>query len=187
MPVTSTHLKQLLERFDPPDPQQRSDLRRMFELVEIDEDPADRYLFDPGHFTASGFVASPNGAGVLLIHHQKIGKWLQPGGHIEPDDLSLEHAIRREVEEETGLAAMESLGLLDIDIHQFPARSDDPAHLHFDVRFGFRAMSGLVEAGDGINEVRWIPFEQVPRWNPEPSVTRPASALRSRLSAEPDC
>ena len=177
MPVTSSHLKQLLERFDPPDREQQSYLRRMFELVEIDGDPADRYLFDPGHFTASGFVASPNGAGVLLIHHQKIGKWLQPGGHIEPDDLSLEHAIRREVEEETGLSAMESLGLLDIDIHQFPARSDDPAHLHFDVRFGFRAMSGLIEAGDGTNEVRWIPFGEVSRWNPELSVTRPSAAL----------
>jgi len=177
MPVTSSHLKQLLECFAPSDREQQSYLRRMFDLVDIDGDPADRYLFDPGHFTASGFVASPNGTDVLLIHHQKIGKWLQPGGHIEPDDLSLEHAIRREVEEETGLVAMESLGLLDIDIHQFPARGDDPAHLHFDVRFGFCAISGLVEAGDGTNEVRWIPFGEVSHWNPELSVTRPSAAL----------
>lgn len=175
-------LLELLGRFPPPDPQQVSYLRRMLELVSADRDPTDRWLFDPGHFTASGFVASPNGAGVLLIHHGKIGKWLQPGGHIEPEDPSLEAAIRREVEEETGLAEMESYGLLDIDIHQFPARGDDPAHLHFDIRFGFRAGSGAVVAGDGTTDARWIPFDEISRWNPELSVTRPASALRALIA-----
>ncbi len=169
----------LLEAFTPPDPRQASNLRRMLDLARSEGDPTSRHLFDPGHFTASGFVASPNGAGVLLVHHQKIGKWLQPGGHIEPGDSSIEQATRREVEEETGLADFDSLGLLDIDIHQFPAWGSDPAHRHFDVRYGFRAKTGIVEAGDGTLDIRWIPFNEVARWNAEVSVTRPSKALQT--------
>lgn len=169
----------VLSTFEPPDPQQASYLRRMVDLASADGDPTSRHLFEPGHFTASGFVAAPNDSGVLLIHHHKIGRWLQPGGHIEPEDETVEEAARREVHEETGLEAMDSLGLLDIDIHEFPARGNDPAHLHLDIRYGFRARSGIIAAGDGTLDVRWIPFDEVSRWNPELSVTRPSRALQA--------
>lgn len=179
MPDSRTHIRQLLAAFDPPDPQQASYRRRMLDLCASDGDPTSRSRFDPGHFTASGFVASPNGAGVLLIHHEKIGKWLQPGGHIEPDDASIEAASRREIAEETGLGAIQSFGLIDIDIHQFPLRADDPAHLHFDLRYGFRARSGLIEAGEGVLDARWIPFDELDRWSADRSVTRPSKALHA--------
>ena len=39
---------------------------------------------------------------VLLIHHKKRNTWLPVGGHIEKDETT-DHAIRREVKEETGL------------------------------------------------------------------------------------
>ncbi len=54
-----------------------------------------RTEFDPGHFTASAFVVSVDGDSILLIHHAKLGRWLQPGGHIEVDDASIEGATRR--------------------------------------------------------------------------------------------
>jgi 8-oxo-dGTP pyrophosphatase MutT (NUDIX family) len=170
-------LLDLLTAFTPPDARQASYLRRMLDLVGVEGDPTAHHHFNPGHFTAGGFVASPNGAGVLLIHHQKIGKWLQPGGHIESDDESIEGAIRREIEEETGLTVLESLGLLDVDIHRFPARGGDPTHLHYDVRYGFRAGSAIVLPGDGTLDVRWVPFDDLNRWNPELSVSRPVAAL----------
>lgn len=41
-------------------------------------------------------------ASVLLLHHRKLRKWLPPGGHIEPNELPDEAAVR-EVFEETGI------------------------------------------------------------------------------------
>jgi 8-oxo-dGTP diphosphatase len=39
---------------------------------------------------------------LLLVRHAKLGKWLPPGGHIEPDETP-DEAVLREVREETGL------------------------------------------------------------------------------------
>lgn len=181
VPLGHSHLAALLSAFDPPDPQQEAYQRRMMELASDDGDPTSRHTYAPGHFTASGFIAAPNGAGLLLVHHQKIGKWLQPGGHIEPTDATIEDAVRREVGEESGLTELDSFGLLDIDIHRFPARGSDPAHLHFDIRLGMQARSGIISPGDGTLDVRWVLFAEVRRWNPELSVTRPARALQNLL------
>src|SRR5690606_15105947 len=39
---------------------------------------------------------------VLLLYHKRLGMWLPPGGHIEPNELPDEAAVR-EVYEETGV------------------------------------------------------------------------------------
>lgn len=43
-----------------------------------------------------------DGAKVLLRRHPKLGKWLPPGGHIQPGETP-DAALRRELHEETGL------------------------------------------------------------------------------------
>jgi 8-oxo-dGTP pyrophosphatase MutT (NUDIX family) len=173
-------LRALLRGYEPADPQQHSFRRRFLDLIDGEDDVFSGRHFTPGHVTAAGFVASPDGSSLLLIHHTKLGKWLQPGGHVEAEDRSLEAAARREIAEEAGVSELHGLGLVDLDIHSYPARAQDPMHLHFDVRFAFRAADGLVTVGAGTKAVRWIPLPEIRRWNPEASIARPARAL-SRL------
>jgi 8-oxo-dGTP pyrophosphatase MutT (NUDIX family) len=167
----------LLVGYQPLDDLEAGYLASMLALLDSGTDPLSRFHFSPGHFTASGFVVSPDRSSLLLVHHVKLAKWLQPGGHIEGDDADLERAARREVEEETGVRDLEFLGLLDIDIHLFPQRGRDPAHDHLDVRFGFRALSREAVAGDGTVEVGWFPLSEVAAWADRPSLSRPAGKL----------
>ena len=105
--------------------------------------PTSRDTFAPGHYTASAFVLSPDGRDLLLIEHAKLARWLQPGGHVDPDDADLVAAARREGAEETGLHDLELLqpAPFDLDVHVIPARKADPEHRHFDVRYLFRALT----------------------------------------------
>ena len=153
----------------------------MLTLLES-PDALSRYHYEPGHFTASAFVLDPTGSAVVLVDHPKIGRWLQPGGHVEPDDADLESAARREVLEETGLTDVTSLGLVDLDVHTFPAHGDQPTHLHFDVRFAFRAHTDVLDVGD--HGAAWVPLDDVDRWSDEESILRPVSKL-ARLVARP--
>jgi 8-oxo-dGTP pyrophosphatase MutT (NUDIX family) len=52
------------------------------------------------HFTATAFVV--RGDATLLHWHKRLGQWMPPGGHVEPDEEPAEAALR-EVLEETGL------------------------------------------------------------------------------------
>lgn len=51
------------------------------------------------HFTVTGFVAQD---ACTALHWHRLGRWLPPGGHIEPNEDPLE-AVLREVREEIGL------------------------------------------------------------------------------------
>lgn len=121
-----------------------------------------RDTFDPGHFTASAFVLSPDGTRLLLIFHRKLRMWLQPGGHIEPTDRDLVEAARREVTEETGLdeLCLED-PMFDIDVHRIPAFGETPAHLHHDVRCVMVASRLEVRAGDDVSDARWFNIQTV--------------------------
>ena len=129
--------------------------------------------FEPGHFTASAFILSPDDGAVLLIEHSKLHRWLQPGGHIDAIDVDLEAAARREVAEETGITKLTVVAApFDVDVHAIPARKDEPAHLHFDVRFLFRAASLDMRAGSDALAARWVPRSEVPGVKTDDSVWR---------------
>ena len=54
------------------------------------------------HFCVSVYVYDKINQKFLLVKHKKMGKWVQPGGHIEENE-NQEEAALREVQEETGL------------------------------------------------------------------------------------
>src|SRR5579883_3306238 len=55
----------------------------------------------PGHLTASALVIEPSYQSVLLIYHKSLKRWLQPGGHLEPNEPPAA-AAQRELKEEVG-------------------------------------------------------------------------------------
>lgn len=92
-----------------------------------------------GHFTGSAWLVSADGARVLLTHHRKLGRWLQPGGHAD-GDADLARVALREAEEESGLHGLTvESEIFDLDRHRIPARGAEPEHWHYDVRYIVRA------------------------------------------------
>ncbi|MEM7342317.1 MAG: NUDIX domain-containing protein [Actinomycetota bacterium] len=89
----------------------------------------------PGHLTGSGAIVDLGTGRTLLIHHAKLERWLQPGGHADGDG-NLGHVAWREAWEETGLDDLRLVTpAIDVDVHEIPARGSDPDHLHLDLRF----------------------------------------------------
>lgn len=147
------------------------------------EGATDRDRFSPGHFTASGLVVSPDGSSLLLIHHRRLERWLQPGGHIDPEDTSPIAAAAREVLEETGVAVEPILpGLIDLDIHPIPPRAPEPAHEHFDLRFAFRALDQTLVIDDEVHDAKWVPWGDLSSYAVDESVTRASAVLRRECS-----
>ena len=150
-------------------------VEQLTELVRGDPDAYRRDHYEPGHVTGSAFVVSPRFDAVALALHAKIGIWVQPGGHVESGDRSVESGARRELTEEVGVTGCDSLGLVDVDLHEFPAHGDHPAHLHFDVRYLFHAWTERLEIGDGVTAVRWVPLEDACAL--DESIARPARRI----------
>jgi 8-oxo-dGTP pyrophosphatase MutT (NUDIX family) len=118
----------------------------------------------PGHLTGSAWIVDKDASHILLLHHAKLNKWLQPGGHADGDENIYAVALR-EAEEETGIKEFKLLtpGIFDVDIHPIPARHDFPEHLHFDVRFIFQASeNSAIQISDESHDVKWIPIQEVP-------------------------
>ena len=134
--------------------------------------------FDPGHFTASVFLLSPDLQKVLLIHHAAFGLWIQPGGHLEPDDSSMLEAGLRELREECSVVRSHEIAwipmILDLDIHQVPPndRKGHPAHLHFDVRFARRAVDWDCSATSEVRAAQWVSLAAVASIDTDDSVRR---------------
>ena len=108
-----------------------------------------------GHFTGSAWLVSADGERVLLTHHRKLGRWLQLGGHADGDG-DLAAVARREAEEESGLSglALEG-GIFDLDRHLIPARGNEPAHWHYDVRFVVRASDENFKVSEESHSLAW--------------------------------
>jgi 8-oxo-dGTP pyrophosphatase MutT (NUDIX family) len=104
------------------------------------------------HYTASVLILTDaRPAKTLLLHHRKLDKWMQPGGHQEPHESPYETAIR-EVLEETGLditSYLERPRRVDDIALALPLPGyileeyidpygDEPEHYHLDITYVVR-------------------------------------------------
>ena len=123
-----------------------------------------------------------HGGKTLLVNHKKLGVYIYPGGHVQPDETPLETALR-ETKEETGLD-VEIVGgtgissippkTPDTPYHWYPLQKPfvilleevhypDQVHEHFDIVYLARpkdtnqAVKGNWESKD----VGWFSPEEV--------------------------
>jgi len=118
-----------------------------------------------GHITASAWIIDNGGASALLVHHRKLNKWLQPGGHTDGSEDVAAEALREAIEE-TGLSTIRlaTNQIFDLDIHQIPAHGAVTAHFHYDIRFLLIADMLLpITTSHESHDVKWFDFDQISR------------------------
>jgi 8-oxo-dGTP pyrophosphatase MutT (NUDIX family) len=126
------------------------------------------------HFCASVWIITKaNPRKILLLHHKKFDRWMQPGGHIEQFENPVEGAIR-EVAEETGVDISFLLnGIEKIDeegkflpVPQFlmeqsiPAHKGEPAHFHIDIQYVVKIGEQTVSGNNESHGIKWFSKEE---------------------------
>ena len=118
-------------------------------------------------FTVAVFVVSNDR--VLIMLHPKLGILLPPGGHIEPNELP-DQAALREVHEETGLEVrLVGETALSVDEPAQLVRPEgvqlediEPNHQHIDlIYFAVPLDASEPQPGDGVNHLRWYTPEEL--------------------------
>ena len=126
---------QLLESYFPSAEEEIDSKAQILAFVKANERCFERSLA-MGHMTASSWLLNGDGSKALLMHHTKLGRWLQLGGHCDGNPNVLEVSIT-EAKEESGLESICSVMpfIFDIDVHSIPENPKEQAHFHYDVRF----------------------------------------------------
>jgi 8-oxo-dGTP pyrophosphatase MutT (NUDIX family) len=116
-----------------------------------------------GHLTASAVLLDASGEHVLLTLHPRVGRWLQLGGHCEPEDASLADAALREATEESGMTGLRiEPEPVHLDVHPITCSLGVPTR-HFDVRFVVHAPPGAEPVrSDESDDLRWWPVGALP-------------------------
>jgi 8-oxo-dGTP pyrophosphatase MutT (NUDIX family) len=137
------------------------------------------HIHDIYDFTASGFIIHPSEAKILLLKHKKIGKWLQPGGHIELNENPVQ-ALTHEIEEETGLKpnqytiiepaeSPKPIGLsasnyvLPLPFYMNEHFWDGKGpHKHIDICYLIKSKTEVVtDDPDGASAIGWFDFKEI--------------------------
>ena len=135
-----------------------------------------------GHLTASTVVLDPTRAAVLLTLHPRLGRWLQVGGHCEPQDASVLDAARREADEESGIAGLRFDPVpVRLDVHPVTCSLGVPTR-HFDVQYLAVAPAGAepVRSEESI-DLRWFGWDDLPAGTDD--LVPLIAAARARLAA----
>lgn len=160
------------------DPREAAMRDRIVAFIEAHGDAFERTQ-SAGHITASAWIVDPARTHALLLHHRKLDRWLQPGGHVDGDP-DVRGAAMREAREETGLRTLRfaSDAVYDLDVHPIPARGAEPAHEHFDVRFALEADPREPLRGNSESHaLRWVPLGELGAYAVDDSVRRLAAKV----------
>ena len=161
------NLRDQIMTFVPQNEQEHRDKQELLRWLDSGVDIYSRSC-NAAHLTASGWVVSPDRKQVLLAYHNLYDSWAWLGGHAD-GETDLQAVARREVLEESGLAACRSLGngilsleILTVDGHE-KRGSYVSSHLHLNCTYLFEAdpSAPLRCKPDENKAVAWFPLEQV--------------------------
>jgi 8-oxo-dGTP pyrophosphatase MutT (NUDIX family) len=129
MGVPPVDLQALVLAHAPTSEREQAAQARFLSELERLSDPYDEHA-DATHVTASGIVVGRRGT--VLHLHKRLGRWMQPGGHIDPGETPPE-AARREATEELGMIVehpADGPHLIHLDVHEAAL-----GHTHLDLRY----------------------------------------------------
>ncbi len=120
------------------------------------------------------------GIGAIILRKGKIllekraneparGQWTIPGGVVEVGE-SLEHALRRETREETGLE-VESSSLVDV-VDQVHLDQKGKIEYHYVIIDYCVKAKGKPKAASDAEEIRWVSLKDVEKYDLTPSFRR---------------
>ncbi|QCK16442.1 NUDIX hydrolase [Mangrovivirga cuniculi] len=152
----------VLDQINITDPKEKEYLKLMLRL-HFKEPKAYSRESLKAHFTASAILIDSAAENILLLHHKKLDRWLQPGGHADGNKC-LPEVSMKELHEETNAVSAKLMNIIpfDLDIHTIPENKNEPEHQHYDLRF--------LWITDNLNEVRsnkeskglkWIPVKEL--------------------------
>jgi len=159
--MSRQNLQNLLNQYQSPYSEEQAFVPRFLSLLKI-SNCFERTLLT-GHITASAWITDQSMKNTLLLHHKKLDRWLQPGGHADGNE-DVVAVARKETEEETGLSSfyLTQDAFFDIDIHTIPERKNTPEHEHYDIRFHFIAKKPdeIIRNNESL-DLKWIPITDV--------------------------
>ncbi len=152
----------VLTAWDAPDPAQDSLRYAYLAFLAAREDACLRECV-PGHITGSALVVDHRGEQALLTLHPRFGRWLQLGGHCEPEDETIVAAALREATEESGI---EGLAITPepaaLHVHPVTCSLGVPTR-HLDVQFVVHAPEGAeIVRSDESLDLKWWPLDKLP-------------------------
>ncbi len=159
--MTRQYLLNLLNQYQSSYSEEQEFVPRFLTLLQI-SNCFERTLLT-GHITASAWITDQSMKNTLLLHHKKLNRWLQPGGHADGIE-DVVAVAQKEMEEETGLTTYQMAldDIFDIDIHAIPERKNIPKHEHYDIRFHFIAENpDEITKNNESLDLKWIPINEV--------------------------
>lgn len=181
-------LEGALDEYTPQSDVEARDVERIRRLA-AQGDPWDRSA--PLHATGSAIVLHPETARALLRWHERMGSWLQVGGHADVGETDPFEIAQREAREETGLPDLASWPdparprLVHVVVVPVPAGRGEAEHEHADLRFLLatrRPSAATPESGSAV--VRWVPLDYAPaiitEANTRETIRRVAEILQQR-------